>query len=1006
MRALRVLRIAGIIFGVLVLLVAGALIGGYFYVQSPSGREALAGLVSDLGSTPGVSEISIGEIGAGLPARLALADVEMRDRDGVWLSAERMLLTWKPWALFSRQLHVTALQASGIDVVRAPVVVDEPEEPESEETGFAMPSLPVSVRVDTLEIADLTLGKALAGERMTLQAEGTLAAPRDGVIRTDLAVRRTDAGGGITVDVAGAFDPSTEQLTVNVEAQEPAGGLVMRLAGLRPYPPFALSLKGDGPISGWQGKLAASGENLFAVNADIGIAKAEDLRVRLTGSADVDDLLQDPVRPLVGDAVSFDFAARYQDTRVFHLEALDIEMVALALTGGGRLDLDSEEIGAHISLEAIAPERLSALLGSAAIKSLDIEADVAGDVSDPDVTVQGRIGALTAPGLAAGAFTVDARVAPEVGESDGEDPGSRIVNVDVVATGVTSETPAAAALLGDTVTVTLQSVLNEAATAIDIQTVKVTAAAVQLAGQGRVGFAEGPTHFRLNGGIDDLAALGPALQMPLAGVLTVEASVDGDLDSSVDGDMDTSVDGDLDSSVDGDLAASRMTGSAAVRLTGFSMGQPVAEAVLGADAALTTRFALKDQGTAVVESFNLDARAFDVTGSARVTDGYSKLAAALQLVVDDLKPVGDAVATPLTGRLVTDVTAEGAVADPTVTVVANLTDATVQDIAVPTAKTTVTAANAVSGPQGLLTVVAETSMAALDAATRFAVEEGERLRLTDIAARALGVELSGNMNVPLAGGTFTGDLGAAFRGGDGGVTVAGTTARGRADLTVRLHDDGGRQAASVELDGSGLAVVPEGGEAIRIGRISAKGAGTDLLGTPSGKVSLSGGDIGAGAVTVGAVDADLSGSVSEAQFRVAARLTGEPSGTVQTRGTVAMADNITTVTIAGLDGAVAEVPFALQRPANIVIEGETLTARDVALKVSDGLITVNARQAPAEKSAQVRISDLPLAVVRAVAPGVDVGGDLNASADVVTEGSLLAGKLDLRVDGIVYGDPA
>lgn len=221
---MRALRIIGVILGALVLLLAGVLAGGYFYIQSPSGREALAGLVSDLASTPGASEIAIGEIGAGLPARLALTDVEMQDRDGVWLSADTVLLTWKPWALLSRQLHVTALEAGGIDVVRAPVPVDQPEQPEPEETGFAMPSLPVSVRVDRLQVADLTLGEALAGERVTLQAEGMLAAPRDGVIRTDLAVRRTDEGGGITIDVAGAFNPSTEQLTVDVQAREPAGG--------------------------------------------------------------------------------------------------------------------------------------------------------------------------------------------------------------------------------------------------------------------------------------------------------------------------------------------------------------------------------------------------------------------------------------------------------------------------------------------------------------------------------------------------------------------------------------------------------------------------------------------------------------------------------------------------------------------------------------------------------------------------------------------------------------
>ncbi|MCW5699639.1 MAG: translocation/assembly module TamB domain-containing protein, partial [Rhodospirillales bacterium] len=878
-------------------------------------------------------------------------------------------------------VHVTALEAHGIHIDRAPIGGGEKEtEPESGGTGLEIPSLPVAIRVDRLEVADLSLGEALIGEAMTLRIDGKLAAPLDEAIRTELAIRRTD-GGDSDIALTGSFNPSTENLVVDAKAREPAGGLVMRLAGLQPYPPFSLDVTGSGPLAEWQGKMSVTAEGLFAVDGEMVIQQSDDLLFGLDGRAHVTGMVEEGMRPAIGETVPFEVRVRHKDS-LLTIETLDAKTAAIGLKGKGHLDLETEEFKANLSLNALDPERLSTLMAPTSLKRLDVDVEAAGDISFPSASVRAMVGEVTTPGIAIGMVEVSADLKPDPDARATEAGMPHRLDVTVAASGFSADDPATAVLTGDTPAFLVRGVLDPVFEAIDVETIEVKGDALRVNGQGRLAFAGGESDFALTGGIDDLSRLGDAMEMPLKGSLGLEASTRGD------------------------LAASRLGGKAAVRLAGFSMGEPVVDALLGPSAAITTTIAMDGEDTFTVEALKLDAATFNVTGDARITHGFETLAAKAKLVVDDLAPIGDAVESPMTGNLVADLTADGALADPTIALVTVLGEASAAGIAIPSAEVRVTAANAVSRPEGRLDVVADTSLSPIKAGTRFAMEDGERLRLSEILANAFGIDLTGELVAPLAGGSLVGDIKAAFRGGDEGVTVSGMKALGSADLKLRLHDEGGLQAAVLRLDGSSLVVVPEGGEAVRIGKINAEGSATDVLGTPKGKLSLKGADIGTNAFAVKTLDAGVTGGASDAQFQVSTELADNPGGNVRLRGAMVSANDEIRVTLNNLDGTVAEIPFALQRPAQVAAKGEAIRARDIALKVSDGLITLNADHAPAEKTARLRIADLPLSLAKAASPGLVLRGALNADADILTEGSQLGGTLALRVTSFGYGDEA
>ena len=227
-----------------------------------SDKGVVANLLSKALSS-NASSVSIGAVDGALSSDVTIRDIVIADADGPWLKLDKAHLVWNRLALLQRRLDVDTLEIGRLEILRRPA----PSKAPKADDGPILPELPLKVIIKAFHADRIALGEPLIGVNAELSASGkaTLGPPSEGLDLT-LAARRLDAKGDF--DVRLAFVPSTSRLSVTTKFDEPAGGLVARLANLPGEPPVNLSVDGDGPLDAFAAKLD------FAAGPDIG-AKGE-----------------------------------------------------------------------------------------------------------------------------------------------------------------------------------------------------------------------------------------------------------------------------------------------------------------------------------------------------------------------------------------------------------------------------------------------------------------------------------------------------------------------------------------------------------------------------------------------------------------------------------------------------------------------------------------------------------------------------------------------------------
>src|SRR5690606_10654954 len=179
------------------------------------------------------------------------------------------------------ELHVTQLAATGLTVARMPAS----GAPAQESGGFALPVLPVSIRLDALRIGNVALGAAPAEEGATgmlarLDADGHLVWTPSFLDLTLTAGRRDGVEGGLSALVL--IDRHGKRVNIRVSGHDGARGrpgLAARLSGLEIPGRAAIEAEAqslDGRIAatlhldgGTDVKLDASAQGLWAAMLDL-----------------------------------------------------------------------------------------------------------------------------------------------------------------------------------------------------------------------------------------------------------------------------------------------------------------------------------------------------------------------------------------------------------------------------------------------------------------------------------------------------------------------------------------------------------------------------------------------------------------------------------------------------------------------------------------------------------------------------------------------------------------
>lgn len=415
--------------------------------------RTLQSLLSDAGR-----EVRIRGFEGALSSRATITELTISDSRGVWLVMRGLVLDWDRAALFSRRVEVNELAAELIEIRRAPAAADGPDLPSpTARAPFALPELPVSIRVGGLRAERVALGADLLGEAAAFRLDGAVAL-EGGQGEARIEALRIDGGDG-RFTIRGGFDNASRVLDLDIALAEGPGGIAAGLLGIPDRPAIALEARGRDPIAAFRAdlSLATDGRERLAGQATFLDTSPEGRALdgavfRLDVGGDLRPLLAPDLHGFFGADTRLVAEGSRSDTGEIRLAELAATTRAFSLQG--RADLTAQglpqliDLNLQIADDGGAPVVLPGTQGQGRLAgaNLMVSFDAA---TSPDWTVLGRIDGLTLPQLALDEVVLDARGV--LGAGEGADGGGGPVFDGVfefAALGITAADPAVQAALG------------------------------------------------------------------------------------------------------------------------------------------------------------------------------------------------------------------------------------------------------------------------------------------------------------------------------------------------------------------------------------------------------------------------------------------------------------------------------------------------------------------------------------------------------------------------------
>jgi len=945
----------------LVLLALGALA----WVLAPedvrsddSERTVLGDLISRVLSTDNAT-VSVGAVDGALSSDATIRNVVISDRQGPWLRLNEARLIWRRLALLSGRLEIDRLEIGTLELIRRPVPPEREVTPPGDEP--LLPQLPVEVIVRAFQLKDLSLGEAFAGVAAQIGANGEarLGDPAQG-LNFRLEAKRLDAPGQFNVQVA--FTPADKHLKVQLHANEPAGGLVARLASIPGLPPMKLDVDGAGPLDDFTANLNFDGGPDLSARGSARLTQQDQAQQQVSGggrvmaldmAARVSGVLPAPVAPVFAGDTRLGGRIFFNSDGAFWLDdvAVQAEAARLAISGGMT---SGKQLDVRIMAGAVPNDGGVLRTGNAEIGKLNFDARITGQPSMPTVKASLELARAKLPtgSIAAATATLDAEPTGVIGER-----GTRLnVRADAAASGIALADKGLDAAIGDKVTLTLRAAVGRYGTAhVDVFNLATASGAVDFKGVAGNRRLDGV----LSAKISDLARLRLLTGMRISGALDLGAKLTGEprfnrIRAELNGgarDLGTGIE-----AVDG-LSGGRVTLTGAVEMAprgGFGFDNLT---LAGTHASMRVNGQAREDQSAIEALASIaDLRYADrrMTGrgelQASLTGPLTRPDAAATLSIRDGSMLGRPApllqlavkATDLTGNLVANASLTGELDRKPV-------------------KGVVEAARLAAGGwdiRGLdfaMGSVTARGALAIDAANlakgQLTVRAGS---LDDISALALR-QLAGQLN---------------------------------ADLTLESVDGG--QNVAVRADGTRMRF----GE-IRADRLNADLRASDVLRRPSadGFVNIDNAVVGGQPLTRARLEARGAGAATDITLAAAAA-----GFDLDAKARLTPGDQ-TRVDVSSFTARRGSHRIGLAGPASLVIVDGGVDIRQLAVALGSGRLTAQGRLGKT-LDLNVGASAVPLSVAEIFAPGLGLTGVLNGEATVRGSSLVPSGQWRLNLSGV------
>lgn len=308
-------------------------------------RGYLAGLLEDALGGDGRT-IRINGFEGAFSSAASIQEITVADADGIWLTLSDVVIDWNRAALLRGGIEVNTLSAARIDLPRLPRA-SGPDLPDPEATPFALPDLPVSVRIGALNVATVALGAPVLGQAARLSLTGSAQLAEGSGTVALLADRIDDTPGTFALEAG--FQAAARALNIDLALEEDADGLVTRLLDLPGAPSLSLTVAGAGTLSDFTADIALATDGIERLGGVVTLLEVapdtEDapapLGFEATLSGDVTALFLPEYRAFFGDDVALMVRGERAPDGALTLEDLTLRARALSLQGRAALNADA-----------------------------------------------------------------------------------------------------------------------------------------------------------------------------------------------------------------------------------------------------------------------------------------------------------------------------------------------------------------------------------------------------------------------------------------------------------------------------------------------------------------------------------------------------------------------------------------------------------------------------------------------------------------------------------------
>lgn len=322
----------------LILLCVALLGAARLWIKTDSGRAfALSQINGRNISGYGVIEIT-GLSGDPL-SRMLVDRVTITDEDGVWIEAERIDITWTPWALTGNKVHLNDVLAERVTLIRRPIKTKtEGTSSSSKRRRTAM--------LDSLQITHLRLLEGAAGSQADFKAQAKLVTTTDnefdiGLMLSPQSTTTDNLSFKLSRDVVG-------DIRLNANGYAEPNGAFANLLHLLP----GQSAQLDADITGT--RIAGDGFARILIDE----YKAADLTTNWAGNDLTTSILLDAAKMpvseraanLIGGAARINVSAKLDDTSApFHVTG---SLEGAIFSARGHVDLNTRELTEPLEIEA------------------------------------------------------------------------------------------------------------------------------------------------------------------------------------------------------------------------------------------------------------------------------------------------------------------------------------------------------------------------------------------------------------------------------------------------------------------------------------------------------------------------------------------------------------------------------------------------------------------------------------------------------------------------------